>query len=362
MIPDWRAGNPYQQQMADALQSQGVNVLFPRGYHRGLPIWRSLRRVEEKVDIVHLHWHEAYIRSNTRVGEWRYAVKLILDLLLVKASGAKLVWTVHNEVPHDSPRPGYFRKLQYAISWLADSIIVHSSSAWEEIAKHVRRGKNADIIPHPHYRDVYGDVISKSDARRRLGLPEQGIEFLFFGVIRPYKGVEDLLEAWRKVRPSAGARLLIVGSPGPKIYEARIRELAAGQDNVQLIFDFVPDSAVRDYVCSADCMVLPFRKILTSGSLTLALSYGVPVIAPDVAFIREEVNQYGGELFQLHDVDSLASAIGQVISKTGETGGHPRLSARAMSWTDLATQTARVYSRVLRGQSPATASLPHFTD
>ncbi|MEQ1948431.1 MAG: glycosyltransferase [Bryobacteraceae bacterium] len=362
MIPDWRAGNPYQQLMADSLKPKGVDVVFPNGYRRGLPVWRSLRNAGSKIDVVHLHWHEAYIRSNSWAGQWMYGIKLMIDLLLVKASGTRIVWTLHNEVPHDAPRPNFFRRLQRALSWLADSIIVHNRSAWEEIAKHLRTRNSADIIPHPHYRDVYGDAIPKSEARRRLGLPEQGFEFLFFGVIWPYKGVEDLLEAWRRVSPPAHVRLLIVGRPESGEYGHRIKQLANGLGGVQLIFEFVADSTVRDYVCSADCMVLPFRKIMTSGSLTLALSYGVRLIVPDVPFVREEVASDECELFQSRDVDSLAQALRQAIRKANDGSDDSRPAMRATSWADFAGQTAHVYSRVLNRNAPAAASVPSFTE
>jgi hypothetical protein len=102
MAPDFRADNPYQRLLADALGSLGVSTEFPRGYRRGLPLTRGAGSWPE---ILHLHWLTAYLRA--RSGVWRagYAAKLLLDLQLLRLRGVRLVWTVHNLVEHEERRP-----------------------------------------------------------------------------------------------------------------------------------------------------------------------------------------------------------------------------------------------------------------
>src|SRR5579862_3076688 len=218
-----------------------------------------------------------------------YALKLLVDLMCVKASGCRLVWTVHNELPHESSWPALHRKVQTALGWLADVVILHSQAAALQMSDRLRLPeKEIRVIPHGHVRDFYGPPIEPGEARKLLGLPVDGKIYLNFGMVRPYKGIEELLTAWAAIaRDVDEGTLVIVGQPLDDEYARRLRGLAEASPRTTARFDYVQNDQVRLYFSAADFVVLPFRRALTSGSLLLALSYGVPVIAPKFAFIRE---------------------------------------------------------------------------
>jgi beta-1,4-mannosyltransferase len=347
MVPDWRRDNPYQQLLADALKSEGVDVVFPTGYRRILPVWRSVRSAQPPVQVLHMHWHEAYIRSVSLSGQCFYGLKLLLDVLIVKASGCRLVWTLHNEVPHDAKRPGFFRALQRTLSRLVDAVIVHSQTALDVLRPQLGpRAGDSVVIPHAHYRDVYGPLVSKQEARRALNLPSRERLLLYFGLIYPYKGVEDLLQAWRQLGVERGsAQLLIVGSPESTSYGERIVSQASDLPNLILRLQFVPAEQVNLYLSAADCMVLPFRKILTSGSLTLASSYSVPVVVPDFAAVREEIAPDEGRFFTPKDVPDLCRAILAEIAAPPRERLEGRVH-RHGDWASAAKKTADIYGSV----------------
>jgi beta-1,4-mannosyltransferase len=109
---------------------------------------------------------------------------------------------------------------------------------------------------------------------------------LFLGLLRPYKGLEELLPAFRSL-PDPDATLLIAGRPRPSDYAARLASQVASDPRVRWHPYFVPDAEVQLWMNAADAVVLPYRQITTSGAAMLAWSFGKPVIAPALpAFIE----------------------------------------------------------------------------
>ena len=355
MAPDWTQKNPYLNLLAEGLSAQGVTVVFPRGYRRGLPLWRTVRS-QGPVELLHLHWQEAYAYSRWWMGELWYGLRLWLDLRLIKASGCRLVWTMHNELPHDARFPRVQRFIQRLVAQSADGVIVHTPTALPVLAAFApEAARKAAVIPHGGYQDYYGPAAPQTEARRRLGLPQEGCLFLFFGLLYPYKGIDVLLEAWRRVAHSAeNLYLAIVGEPESPEYGRRIEALSRELPHVVARFEYVPDEEVRYYFSAADCAVFPFRRILTSGSLTLAKSYSVPVVVPDCPATRAEVAEPDGFFFERGDAESLGAALRRaaLARQTRRRPASPGLS----SWEDIARATLNVYRAAL-GDGPRRAEV-----
>ncbi len=202
MAPDWRTINPYLELLAESLEQRGLTVLFPVGYRRLLPLFRGVRNVAATPDVVHLHWHNAYIRSSSLIGQLAYSVKFLADVAAVRLSGIRIIWTIHNETPHDSGYPSLFRTLQRCLAFLSHGIIVHTRSALEILRAQLgSQVTKVRIIPHGSYLKVYGPRLPRSEARQAIAASQDTKIFLYFGVLCPYKGVEDLLSAWRQQAP-----------------------------------------------------------------------------------------------------------------------------------------------------------------
>jgi beta-1,4-mannosyltransferase len=348
MAPAWRDHNPYLDLLAESLEKQGVSVSYPVGYQRVLPLWRACRKEGHKIVVLHLHWYEAYVKGDARWTQVVYGLKLVVDLMLIRASGTRIVWTMHNEVPHNTQFGTFYSRIQRVIAGIASSVIVHHAAVKERVA--LLLGRSAEklaIIPHGHYRAAYGPLVDSSVARNKLSLPTDGVIFLVFGFLWRYKGVEDLLEAWALLETDTrSATLLIVGDAESGEYKAILTRLTARMSNVILRVKFIAPEEVSFYFCASDYAVFPFRRILTSGSLSLALSYGIPVIAPSFPSIRPYVESADGFLFKPLDVNSLADAIRPLL--TQRRGLRENNSNHLLpDWSEVAKATKTVYEQCL---------------
>jgi beta-1,4-mannosyltransferase len=281
MMGDGRAVNPYQQLLADGLSEFATSVTFPSGYSRVLPISRAAI-MQKRADIVHLHWPNMFLRSEWTFGRFIYALKLLLDLLIVAWSGVPIVWTLHNLISHDTKMPKFELWLSRQIARVSKSVIVHShSAAIDAISQLGLSSQKVTITPHGDYSSVYGSRIPKSEARALLRLPGEVPIILFFGLIRPYKNVPKLLRIMPLIRERVPNALLLVAGEAPdQSYKDELRAMAKGQEGVFLNLSRVPDGEVAPLFSSADVIALPFENSLTSGTVALANSMEVRLVAP----------------------------------------------------------------------------------
>lgn len=349
MMPDYRQDNPYQSLLAQALRSQFCQVLFPQGYRRIFPIYRAVQ--DRRAEILHLHWITPYLKGETWLMRLVYSCKLLLDLWLIHRRGIKIVWTVHNHLAHNCQFPRLELLLRQQLANLADQIIVHNHSSMN----YLYRSWNLDqekyrakftIIPHGHYRHLYQPAVEQAVARKQLNLPGDGYIYLNLGMIRPYKGIENLLQVWQlnqNIFPNHN--LLIVGKPLEEVYGAKISALV--EQNSKVIFrpDYIPSEQMHLYFSAADVVVLPFKSILTSGSLILAMSFKKPIIAPRQGGIPETLLSADSLLYDSSDREGLLNSLKSSTQIDLEQLSHQvgRASDR-LDWDKIAEATAKLYS------------------
>lgn len=348
--PDYSRTNPYQRLLAQGMAERGVaTVPYPRGPRpRLFPIARWMLPSARRGDVLHLHWTDVFMRSGSRVRRALEGVRFLLDLLLVRASGMRLAWTLHNMDAHDGAMPAIDRVFARATAALAGVVIVHSDAAAVLARQHLRvPGRKLQVIPQGHYRGVYGLPVAREDARAALGLPATARIFLFAGMVRRYKGLEELLDAWRCSMPAGGddaPLLLVAGLAKEDAYARTIQALAAAAGgNVRLDLRWLGDQELPLYLGAADVAVFPFRKITNSGSILLALSYGLPVIAPDLPVLREMLGEATGLLYPPEE-----GGLQDALARAGTMDlDHLRVAAAAacdgLDWGTVATRTLRAY-------------------
>lgn len=345
-FPDYRKDNPYQQLLADALDELGVEVVFTRGYRRALPFSRALA-AEPEISVLHLHWLTPYLRGESYLAKMIYAIKLLLDLWLVKARGVKLAWTVHNMVTHETKTPKLEVWLSRKLAALTDSLIVHSKGAKDAVVEQFKvRPSKIAIIPHGDFGDAYGEKVPQAQARKQLGLDPQVPVFLFFGMIRPYKGVQQLLQAWRENPPlHQNAALVIAGDARDPEMAESVSAAASGNPNVYLCMQFIPDDDVPVFFGAADCMVLPFTQSLTSGSLALAKTYSLPVVAALTEGTTTAGSKVASYHYEANDARGLASAMKAMLQdlSSGRSAPGEALLDGERGWTSIARLHHDVY-------------------
>lgn len=350
MYPDYRNSNPYQSELIGALERQGVDVTATSG-GRAFPLLAGVRR-HGLPDVIHLHWLHRFVITK----RWFPAalavllgVRLCLELVLLRALGVRLVWTVHNLLDHERTAPRSELAVRQAVARLVDRIVVHCEDARKAVSETYRLPERVTdrvrVVPHGNFADVYADEVSQSTARDRLDLPTGVPVVTFFGMIRPYKNVPELIETFKRI--DGEARLLVVGNPWNDAVERRVRGASAADDRVHTVLEFVPEDEIQVYMRASDAIVLPFDSVLTSGSAVLAMTFGRAVVAPFMGCLPELIGSEGGHLYEPTDPDGLRTALRNATAdrdRLRRMGRRNRETIAEFDWNGVAERTRDVYA------------------
>jgi len=291
-----------------------------------------------------LHFHAAY---------WFEALIIPLYRLL----GIKLIYTAH-DLLHHPPYPGDRYSFRYLYSRL-DAIIVTAAALKREMGilfpgideskiEVIRMG-NVDEL-----EETAG--ISSSRARSLLSLPLSSPIILFFGIIRPYKGLEVLIRAFALVaRKIPEARLVIAGEPVGSFapYQEEIDRLDIN-NRVDLFLQFIPQNQTAALFSAADLVAVPYHDSYTSAIIPLSYSHHRPVVVSKVGGLAEYVEEgVSGCTFAPGDYRSMAEKMILLLSDSKELtrvkNGARRYYRANFSWEKIARATLAVYRRVISG-------------
>ena len=280
--------NPYLSMFCGSLRDAGVHII---------DVADPRHLAASSIDVLHVHWPEKVFWDG---GSWpRVTARLtstLMALRRLKQSGVKLVWTVHNLRPHDL-------EFRYKPLWalyapelcrLVDGFVTLSPSTVEVVRQNLPglRQKPAIYAWHPAYRQ-HTESGDRENTRRALKIDPDTKLFGFLGYVRPYKGIEELISAFRNLRDEKVA-LMICGTAFRNEDAQQIRELAQGDRRIYLDLRRVSDQEFSALTVACDVIVLPFRSGLHSGSLVSAVSHGRAALTPDSPFaasLREAVGE-----------------------------------------------------------------------
>ncbi|MGK7921574.1 MAG: glycosyltransferase family 4 protein, partial [Trichodesmium sp.] len=342
---------PYHFLLSQTLVAQGISIDNWPHWQGKLPIFKAAIARKKHFDLVHVHWMYFNIRGENKYIYFFSCLKFLFDVLITRLAGLKFVWTVHNSLGHDSKFPGLELWTRQMFVKLVDRIICLNKTTVETITKEYKfNPAKAIVIPHGHYRDVYQKAVDLAAARKELNLPETGKIYLNLGVLKPYKGIENLLQVWQDNQDIfAGDTLLIVGKPSDENYAKKLQELATGMEGVIIYPQFIENDKIHLYFSAANVVVLPFKKILNSGSLILAMSFGKPVIAPRLGGLLEVVGEADELLYDPEDKEGLLKAM-QKSTKI-DLDQLSRLVEKAcdrLDWNLIGQETLKVYRSVIQ--------------
>ena len=343
MAPDYRKDNPYQSLLAEALAAEGIDVVFPGPYRRVLPLWRAVR-TRGPFDVLHLHWPESYAKGRGSFFAVLYWVKLLIDLSLVRLWGVRVVWTLHNLWPHECRHPRLERWMRRRIAMLADVTFVHGDrSRADAVAVLGCSVERTVIAPHGHYRTVYPPLSPQHRIRGRSLVDRHDVVFLFFGMMRPYKGLERLLTVWKRLHP-LGARLWLMGHCPDASYQQTLEALAGGINEARIECGYRSEDEVAEAFAACDVVVLPFEQVQTSGSAVLAISYGKPVIAPRLGELPDALAGADDLLYEAGSDAGLSNAILRALNMDlDDLCRRCELAGDALDWERSAQVTAKAY-------------------
>ena len=345
-IPDYNDGNPYQANLEHALSEE---VTYGRTGAQ-FPVCAAVLRGD--ITVVHIHWLNLFFKGETRREVTLRFSLLLLRLLVIRIAGVPIVWTVHNVRLHEPRHPWLERRFKrwFITSGTCDRLIIHCEDVVDVLIDDLGLPQSVreriDVVPHGHYLDNYTNDVSRADAREMLDIPLSSTVFLFFGLIRRYKGVDDLIDAFREAS-LPDSKLLIAGNPVTGAYEAELRSRTAQDDRIRCTFEFIPNDEVQQFMNAADVVVLPFRKTTTSGSAVLAMSFGNALVVPPLGCLPELLDEEGAVFYDPTEPDGLVDALETARDRDLAQMGEYNLEAvTEFDWGTIAQQTEETYAKV----------------
>jgi beta-1,4-mannosyltransferase len=315
--PDGRT--KYVDQLVDGLPADVTMKFFS---------WRAALR--GRYDVFHMHWPELTLRGSNPLRRFlrRRAADVFVTLLAIRR--IPLVRTVHNMTPHEEGSRAENRTL---------------ARLNRRTNLFIRLNPTTDVpfdapvvtILHGHYRDQF--------AKHPMP-PSRTGRILYFGIIRPYKGVAELMSTFTSIADD-GIELRIVGSPSTG--QREIVEAACVRDpRITSRLVFVDDADLVDEIGQAELIVLPYKEMHNSGSILVAMSLGRPVLAPitpaNSALAAEVgpgwIHGYEGELTASVLVEAL-----EAVRRNPPVDARPRLDGR--DWKSLGVQHYDAYRRAI---------------
>ncbi len=224
----------------------------------------------------------------------------------VKKAGIRTCFLLDNVLPHE-PRPGDRWLSRYALGPV-DTFIAQSDSVARDL-RLFRPDAPLKQVPHPVY-DIFGENTDRAAARRRLGVTAKEVA-LFFGFIRGYKGLMNLIRATALVPAERDFQLLVGGEfyEDDQPYRDLIRDLGV-EKRIVLHDRYIPNEEVADFFGAANVVVLPYISATQSGIIQIAFNFNRPVITTRVGGLPEVVRPGElGEVVPPEDPQALADAI-----------------------------------------------------
>jgi glycosyltransferase involved in cell wall biosynthesis len=282
------------------------------------------------------------------VVHWQWLTVQPVDAFLLPRKRPRLL-TAHDILPRE-PRPGQAAATRRLLDKM-DAVIVHSQHGARRLVDELGLSdERVHVIPHGAF-----DYLTRLPDERPLP-PElaavEGPVVLFFGLLRPYKGVELLIEAFHEID---AAELWVVGMPRMPLEP--LRELAAGiRGRVRFVPRFVDDTEIPAFFRRADVVALPYRQIDQSGVLYTALAFGKPIVVSDVGGFAEVAAQGAARAVRAGAPRELAAALQELLDRPEARERLARAAAAAAagpySWDSIAQRTLTLYRALLDADTP----------
>lgn len=302
---------------------------------------RRIRAATPRV-VVFPYWTYAWAPLLSRVNAWR---------------AAPTVAVVHNPADHDA---------SWLARWAARGVLgrcggflCHTRSVGETIEAAF---PGRPVAVHPLPPDPV-PAVERAEARRRLGVPEGVVAFLCFGLIRPYKGVEVLLDAFANLPAGCPAMLLLAGEP----WRGQAARIALGLRDPRLSgrvvaeLRWLPEAEVGLWFGAADVAVLPYRSATGSAVAAQALGQGLPILATRVGGLAEVVDEgVSGSLVPPGDSGALARAVELLCTDDlrARLAAGARTSARRWTWASYADALETLIASITEPTASSRAASP----
>ena len=261
-----------------------------------------------------------------------------------KNKHTKVISIVDNMIPHEK-RIGDRLLTNYFVKTV-DGFIAMSEKVKNDIKTFSH--KPVSISPHPIFNH-FGDPITKLEARLQLGLPKEDKIILFFGYIRKYKGLDLLIHAMaNEAIKKLGIQLMIVGEfyEDASAYHDLVSSLGL-QDQIKFYSNYIPDGEVKNYVCSADFIIQPYRNATQSGVTPLAYHFEKPMLVTNVGGLADTVPNLKTGIVVAPTTEAIAKGI-ETLYELGENNFIPNIKEekKKYSWAQMTEKFLALYQQL----------------
>jgi glycosyltransferase involved in cell wall biosynthesis len=323
------------------------------------------------VTYLHFHWeHESYDPLSKHDGQRLFALHAWLRLVryagllaVARALGYRVVWTVHEVVPQETRSRIRDIAAGRVLARASHALIAHDHQTVKRTSDLLRIPHHrVAMIPHGSFDGVYPPGRPRAAVREELRVDSEAFTFLAFGHVRRYKQLDLLLAAFARVRRHDVA-LVVAGDFTGRFRDSaweqamldRLRDAARRDSRIRLRIGFVPDDGVSELYGACDAAVLARSDGWTSGSLILAMSQGLPVVAARRPAYAELLGEgAAGWLFAPGRPESLAAALELAASDpdaAAAKGRAARRGANELDWRETGARTLALLLSTLNGRS-----------
>jgi beta-1,4-mannosyltransferase len=332
-LPATSDANPYQPVLYERLRGHGVDLVDD-----AQPTLAWLLRNRRRIDVLHIHWRldRLFRLADDGLGggpERSYPApvaalrlaRLALMLRLARRLGVRIAWTAHEPWTCRPDGPWLDHRAGRVVARAAHVLMAHDHASAELTTRHLRPRRPVSVLPLPNYSELLPPAGPGARGRLRceLGVAEDDVLMLAFGVLRPEKGHALLVDALARVR-SPRVRVLVAGQSRSEAVVDMLRVAAARDPRLRVEIGWVEDQRAADLFAAADACVLARSVEWTSASTIQALSHGVPVVAADLRSSAELLGP-GAWYFKPGDAGSLAAR----LEEAAAAGPAPRAARGA---------------------------------
>lgn len=357
----------YTTQLALALKSAG-HICKVISFYRQYPSWLYPGGSDKDPSLTAVQVPAEFLLDPFNPWTWRQCCKRILDqnpdfVLLqwwttywtlpfsylghwCRRQGIPLGYLIHNVLPHEEK--AWDRSLVKLALSTASGFIVQTKGEQERLMSLIPQA-NIKLAAHPAYTMLTSQRVDKIEARQRLGLPLDGKILLFFGIVRPYKGLKYLIEALSLLKSRGQTPTLLVAGDfweDRAVYYEQVK--AAGLSNQVILDDrYIPDEDAAVMFSAGDILVAPYIGGTQSGVAGIAIGFGMPMIVTEQ--IAAGIPDGDPEIILTippADAQSLADAI-EKISERSTRNTSVQLS-RQNDWGDMVATIESLYHQIKR--------------
>lgn len=322
--------NPYVRELQGALEQSGVRVKEAAGFNTFF----------QKADVLHVHWPDALLNIRPVPVAVAKSIGLLLVAALRRLGGTRLTWTVHNLRPHEGTGTQFDDVYMWLWARMVDGYLLHTAASGRAACERYPwlAGKPSQVCHHPAY-SLPGNAPETAASH---AYPRSLV--LSFGSIRPYKRLEDVLQAFSEMGDPR-FDLRICGHGSDEDYLRRVRETAVGLGLGSAVQPGeVPAPLLARLVGSAALVVLPHEESLNSGSVVFSLTLGTPVLVPRSPYSEEIQDAVGSSRLHLFEGRLDGERLARALAVAAPTASPVPLP----SWSDLAESSVSLWAEVLK--------------